>query len=164
MEMATEDTVLRKELVNLLQGKQAHVDIQSALEGFPFALTGERPHGLPYSAWQLVEHMRLALDDLIEFVGNSEYQAPSWPEDYWPKDPQPPSKDAWERSVAAIAQGLKAFIDLAKDRQSNLYDTIPWADDGQTLLREIFLAADHTSYHTGELIVLRRLLGIWTNS
>jgi hypothetical protein len=160
--MATEDSALRAELVQLLKGKQAHADVSSALADFPIELAGERPHGLPYSAWQLLEHMRLALSDLLEFVTNSEYKAPKWPDDYWPKDPNPPSKDVWDQSVKVLHADLEAFINLAEDKNANLYDMIPWADDKQTLLREIFLAADHTSYHTGELIVLRRLLGIWS--
>ena len=159
--MADEDSALRSQLVQLLRGKQAHADVGSALADFPFELAGERPHGLPYSAWQLLEHIKFTLHDLLEFVSNSEYEAPKWPDDYWPKDPQPPSKEVWDQSVKALHADLKAFTDLAADANANLYDTIPWADDKQTLLREIFLAADHTSYHTGELIVLRRLLGAW---
>ncbi len=159
--MTTEDNVLRSQLIGLLEGGQAHTDLSAALANFPFELTGERPHGLPYSAWQLLEHMRFTLRDLLEFVTNSNYEAPEWPEAYWPKEARPKSKDNWAESIAGLQADLKAFVEMVGDENSNLFETIPWADDGQTLLREVLLAADHTSYHTGELIVLRRLLGIW---
>jgi hypothetical protein len=159
--MPIEDSVLRAQLIALLQGGQAHADVASALADFPVELAGERPHGLPYSAWELLEHMRIALRDLLEFVTNSEYLAPKWPDDYWPKEPKPSSPEAWDASVAGLQADLHAFVEIVVDTNSNLYDTIPWADDKQTLLREVLLAADHTSYHLGELVVLRRLLGIW---
>jgi uncharacterized damage-inducible protein DinB len=159
--MSIEGGVLRTQLTQLLLGGQAHADVASALADFPFELTGERPGGLPDSAWQLLEHMRLALHDLLEFVTNSEYEASKWPDDYWPKEAKPPSPDAWEKSVAALQANVQAFVDIVADENSNLYDTIPWADEKQTLLREVLLAADHTSYHLGELIIVRRLIGAW---
>ena len=159
--MPTEDSALRTQLTQFLNGGQAHADVGSALKDFPVELAGEKPHGLPYSAWQLVEHMRFTLNDLLEFVTNSEYEAPKWPDAYWPKEAEPASREAWEQSVRAIHENLKAFADLVSDTNSNLYDVIPWADSGQTLLREVLLVIDHNSYHTGELIVLRRLLGVW---
>jgi hypothetical protein len=159
--MAAEDRVLREQLVALLKGKQAHVDIGTALAGFPVEKAGDRPNGLPYSAWQLLEHMRITLADLLEFATKSEYKERPWPEAYWPKEVAPSSPDAWSRSVKALHADLADFEKLIKDPESNLYSTIPWGAEGQTLLREVLLAADHTSYHTGEFIVLRRLLGAW---
>jgi hypothetical protein len=159
--MALEDKVLRDHLTKLLLGAEAHASIASALSDFPVKRAGEKPGGLPYSAWQLLEHMRMAIDDLLEYVTNSEYEAPQWPDDYWPKEAAPPSPEAWEKSVAALHAGLQELAELAADENSNLYDTIPWAENGHTLLRELLVAADHTSYHTGELIVVRRLLGEW---
>lgn len=159
--MANEEGALRAELRRLLQGKGAHVDVLTALESFPFEDAGKRPHGLPYSAWQLLEHMRFTLSDLLDFSTNSHYQAHAWPDDYWVKDPQPPSEEAWKQSTNALKADLQAFEKLVSDHNSNLHDEIPWADNKQTLFHEALLAADHTSYHTGELIVLRRLLGNW---
>lgn len=159
--MANNESAVRAELKKLLEGKGAHVDVLTALAGFPFEDAGKRPHGLPYSAWQLLEHMRFTLADLLTFSTDSHYEAPAWPDDYWVKDPQPPSADAWKTSVNALKADLQAFEKLVSDANSNLHDVIPWADKKQTLFHEALLAADHTSYHTGEFIVLRRLLGNW---
>ncbi len=159
--MANEDQALRTQLAALLKGGQAHADIRKAVADFPFELTDKKPHGLPYSAWQLVEHIRFALSDILEFSTNSNYQEPHWPEDYWPTESAAPSAEAWQHSVEALEADLAAFSKLVSDGNSNLYDTIPWGKNKETLLREVLLAVDHTSYHTGELIVLRRLLGAW---
>ena len=159
--MTPEDNALRHQLAALLKGGQAHTDLAAAVADFPVKLAGERPHGLPYSAWQLVEHMRIATKDLLDFATNPEYQELKWPDDYWPKNAAPDSTAAWEQSIRALSADLDAFTKLVEDPGSNLYDTIPWGKKKETLLREVLLAADHTSYHTGELIVLRRLLGIW---
>ncbi len=156
-----EDHALREQLVHLLKGGQAHAGIDAALAGFPVDRAGERPHGLPYSAWQLLEHMRIALNDLLEFATNSHYRERQWPEDYWPKQPAPPSPDAWQTSVNALRADLAEFERLIRNRDSNLYSPIPWGRNNETLLREVLLAADHTSYHLGEFILLRRLLGLW---
>ncbi len=161
--MSTEDKALRTQLTALLKGGQAHADIRSALADFPLELAGEKPHGLPYSAWQLLEHMRFTLHDLLEFSTNSEYEEPNWPDDYWPKQAALPDVDAWKKSVRGLEADLDAFVALVEDVRSNLYDTIPWGKNNETLLREVLLAADHNSYHIGELIVLRRLLGVWKN-
>lgn len=159
--MADEESAVRAELVKLLEGKGAHTDVFSALDGIPFEDAGKRPRGLPYSAWQLLEHMRFTLSDLLDFTTNPNYQAHAWPDAYWVKDPLPPSEDAWAKSVSALTADLKQFETIVSDKSSNLHDVIPWADNQQTLFHEVLLAADHTSYHTGELIVLRRLLGNW---
>ncbi len=159
--MANDESAVRAELKKLLEGKGAHADVFTALDGFPFEDAGKRPHGLPYSAWQLLEHMRFTLSDLLDFSANANYQPHAWPDAYWVKDSQPPSVDAWKKSVSALKADLHAFEKLISDPHSNLHDVIPWADNKQTLFHEALLAADHTSYHTGELIVLRRLLGNW---
>jgi uncharacterized damage-inducible protein DinB len=159
--MPTEDKALRTQLTALLKGGQAHADIRSALADFPVELAGAKPHGLPYSAWQLLEHIRFTLHDLLVFSTDSEYEEPNWPDDYWPKQAAPPNADAWKKSVRGLEADIEALAALTADEHSNLYDTIPWGKNNETLLREVLLAADHTSYHTGELIVLRRLLGAW---
>ena len=159
--MPNEDVAVRAEVVKLLDGKGAHTDVLTALAGFPFEDAGKRPQGLPYSAWQLLEHMRFTLSDLLVFCTDSNYQAPAWPDAYWLKEAQPSSEEAWTKSVNALKADLQQFKKMVGDQNSNLHDVIPWADNGQTLFHEALLAADHTSYHTGELIVLRRLLGNW---
>ncbi len=159
--MATEEKVLRAQLVALLKGGQAHADIRAAMADFPSELTGQRPHGLPYSAWQLVEHMRITLHDLLEFSTNANYHELKWPDEYWPKEAAAPSASEWKASVDGVERALNDFIKLLNDDANSLDAAIPWGKHKENLLREVLLAADHTSYHTGELIVLRRLLGAW---
>jgi uncharacterized damage-inducible protein DinB len=157
----TNGQVLRQQLAALLRGGQAHATFDDAVAGFPIERAGERPAQLPYSAWQILEHIRIVIGDLIDFATNSDYEAQEWPAAYWPKDPAPPSAEAWQQSVKAVHADLKVFEDMVTRAESNLYSSIPWGKQGETLLREVLLAADHTSYHVGELIVLRRLLGVW---
>jgi hypothetical protein len=161
----TDDAALREQLVALLKGGQAHATLADAVAHFPIDRIGEKPVGVPYSAWQLVEHIRIALHDLLEFVTNSEYVELEWPAAYWPKDAEPASKSentgSWEGTVKALHADLKSFEALVHSPESNLHATIPWGKNGETLLRTVLLAADHTSYHVGELILLRRVLGIW---
>lgn len=159
--MPARDSQLRNQLADLLRGGNAHVGLAAAVKDFPAALYGEKPQGSPHSAWELVEHMRIALHDLLDFSTNPDYREPNWPDDYWPPVPAPPSEAAWRASVRALKRDLKAFEALVNDPKSNLYAKIPWAKNGQTLLREVLLAADHTSYHVGELVLLRRILGAW---
>jgi hypothetical protein len=131
--------------------------MREALKDFPPELYGAKPEGAPHSAWQLLEHIRFTLHDLHEFCTNPKYVAPDWPKDYWPKDDAPPSKDAWKTCAKEIQEDLAEFEKLTGDPASNLYAPIPWGD-GQNLLREILLAGDHTSYHLGQLVMLRKQL------
>ena len=156
-----ENKALRAQLVALLKGGQAHATLADAVAHFPANRIGERPKGLPYSAWQLVEHIRITLHDLLEFATNSEYVELEWPSGYWPKNSTPGEGESWDATVKAIQADMKSFEALVHSPDSNLYATIPWGKNGETLLREVLLAADHTSYHLGELVILRRLLGIW---
>ncbi|ACO31583.1 MULTISPECIES: DinB family protein [Acidobacterium] len=158
--MPTHDHLLRDTLIPFLRGQGAHADLNAAVEDFPAEHYGTRPHGLPHSAWELLEHIRFTLHDLINFCTNPEYTEPEWPADYWPKNPAPQHPEDWHRTVTAIQQDMEEFEKLMSDPRSNLYSKIPWGD-GQTLLREVLLAADHTSYHTGQIILVRQLLGIW---
>lgn len=159
--MPENNAALREQLYQLLSGAQAHVDVLSALKDFPAKHYGTKPKGAPHSAWELLEHMRMALRDLWDFSTNPKYMEKRWPEDYWPASAEPPSNPAWKTSVKALEEDLAAFGDLVRNPASNLYAQIPWGKENQTLLREVLLAADHNSYHTGELIFLRRILGIW---
>jgi hypothetical protein len=153
---------LRKQLIALLNGGQAHTTFDEAVKDFPADLRGSVPSNLPYSAWQLLEHLRIAQRDILNFSAppTGGYHPMKWPEDYWPKSPQPPSTNAWDHSITEIHSDLKHFIALIENPNSDLYKTFRWGD-GQNLLREALLVADHTAYHLGELIVLRRLLGAW---
>ncbi len=157
----TNDKALRQHLAGLVRGGQAHATVRDAVANFPLERAGEKPANLPYSAWQIVEHIRIALRDLLEFATDSEYTGMEWPAAYWPEEAAPANAEAWKQSVTAIQADLQAFEELLEDEESNLYSAIPWGRNGETLLREVLLAADHTSYHVGELIVLRRLMGIW---
>ncbi len=158
--MSSDDRILRKQLIPFLRGKGAHADFASAVKDFPAEHYGTRPEGSPHSAWQLVQHIRLTLHDLIDFSTNSNYSEPDWPDAYWPKQPDPPSKEAWKEAVAAVQEDREEFERLVGDPSSNLYAEIPWGT-GQTLLHEVLLAIDHTSYHVGQIVLIRRLLGIW---
>jgi uncharacterized damage-inducible protein DinB len=155
---------LTRELKALLDGGQAHATFDAAVRDMPAALRGVVPDGLPYSAWQIVEHIRIAQRDIFEFSDNADgsYKAMKWPESYWPKEAAPDSEAAWERSLAQIREDREAFEKLLADAdEAALVEPFAWGE-GQTLLREALLIADHDAYHTGELIVVRRLLGAWT--
>lgn len=152
---------LRDELVALLSGGNAHLSFEDALADFPADLRGRRPRELPYSGWELLEHMRLAQNDILEFCRDPAYQSPPWPEGYWPKTHTPPSEKAWQESVEGFMADRRAMLDLVKDPKRDLLK--PFAHGtGQTLAREALLAADHTAYHLGQMVVLRRLLGAWS--
>jgi DinB superfamily len=158
----TEQAELRKQLLALLRGGQAHATFDEAIKGFPAEHRGTVPPNLPYSAWQLLEHLRIAQRDILNFSAppTGGYHPLQWPEEYWPKSPAPPSAHAWDASIAAIRKDLEHFEALITKPDSDLFKPFRWGD-GQNLLREVLLLADHTAYHLGELIVLRRLLGIW---
>ncbi|MDP9049280.1 MAG: DinB family protein [Acidobacteriota bacterium] len=153
---------LRAQLVALLDKGQAHATFDDAVKDFPVELRGAVPAGLPYSAWQIVEHIRIAQKDILDFSAppTGGYHAMKWPEDYWPKDAAPKSVDAWDRSIAAVKDDREKFKMLILKPGADLAKPFLWGT-GQNLLREALLIADHNAYHVGELIVLRRLLGAW---
>jgi hypothetical protein len=154
------DKSLRKHLVQLLEGDQAHVDFEKAIGGLPAAWRGVKPENLPFSAWRLLEHLRIAQWDIVEFSMNPKHESPKWPEGYWPEGDAPPSDAAWKKSVKQWRKDLERMKDLVNDSETDLHAAIP-GGDGQTVLREAMLVADHNAYHLGELIILRRLLGAW---
>jgi len=160
------ESVLRQELIAALKGGNAHARFEDVVADFPARLRGEKAGaekgGLPYSAWQLLEHIRLAQNDILRFCNNHDgsYRELSFPDDYWPKAAVPPSAHAWEKSIASALSDREAMIELVGDVRHNLAAAFPWGD-GQNLLREAILVIDHNSYHVGELLALRRLLGIW---
>ena len=154
------DAALREQLATLLAWREAHAGFDAAVEGIPLELRGRTPAGLPYSPWQLLEHLRLAQHDILEFSRNPDHGEMKWPDDYWPDSPAPPHAEAWDQSVAAYRADREALQALARDPAIDLFAEIPHGS-GKTYLREILLAADHAAYHAGELIVVRRLLGAW---
>jgi hypothetical protein len=152
---------LRNQLSSLLDWSDAHVSFDDIVEGLPVAARGKVPQGLPYSAWQLVEHMRLAQADILEFCVSRRYQEKQWPKDYWPAAPAPPTRQAWSASIARFRKDRRALQRLVTNPRSDLLAKVPMGTD-QTVLREVILAADHTAYHVGELVAVRRLLGHWS--
>lgn len=154
------DAILRENLVNLLKGGNAHADFQEAIKDFPGELRGKRPKGAPHSPWEELEHLRITQWDILEFSRNPEHKSPAWPEGYWPTSPEPPDGKAWDRSVQAFCQDLQSMCALVQDPATDLYKKIPHGD-GQTVLREALLVADHNAYHLGQFILLRRMLGSW---
>jgi hypothetical protein len=159
---AAESEELRTQLMALLDKGQAHATFEDAVADFPVELRGVVPGGLPYSAWQIVEHIRIAQKDILDFSAPATggYHAMRWPEDYWPKEQAPKSAEAWDRSVMAIKEDREKFKKLILKPGADLAKPFMWGT-GQNLLREALLIADHNAYHVGELIVLRRLLGAW---
>ena len=160
MSAADHDAALREQLAKVLAWREAHATFDDAVEGFPAELRGTVPDGLPYSGWQLLEHLRITQHDILDFSRNPRYEEMDWPADYWPGSPAPPDEGAWERSVAAYHADRQALQEMARDTSIDLFSAIPHGS-GQTYLREILLAADHAAYHVGELIAVRRLLGAW---
>jgi hypothetical protein len=158
--MSDQNASLRKHLVELLKGGSAHIEPRPVLEGLPFALQGVVPERAEHSPWQVLEHLRLAQSDILEFSRSKDHVSPPWPEGYWPTSATPPDEQAWDRSVEMFFRDLQATMDLVADPASDLFTPFPWGK-GQTLLREALLIADHNSHHLGQLILLRRLLGAW---
>jgi uncharacterized damage-inducible protein DinB len=144
----------------LLRGGGAHIEFEKAIAGLPTELRGAKPSGLPFSAWSLLEHMRIAQWDILEFSRDAKHASPPWPEGYWPNTDAPPSPEAWERSVAAFRADQKAMEQFVASAKTDLHSKIPHGE-GQTILREALLVADHNAYHLGQLVMLRRLLGAW---
>jgi DinB superfamily len=154
---------VREQVVNLLRGGQAHVTLDDAVKDFPAKLRGIKPTGGTHTAWQLLEHLRIAVWDILEFSRNPKHVSPKWPEGYWPKTEKPPSDAAWKKSVASIKKDILAMQKLVEDPKTDLYAEIPHGA-GQNILREALLVADHNAYHIGQLVLLRRLVGAWKSS
>lgn len=159
--MAKQDE-LRNQLLSFLKGGNAHAGFDEVLKGFPADKREIKPAGLPYSAWQLLEHIRIAQHDIVRYSKNydGKYQSPKWPEGYWPKSAEPPNEKAWEESIRHINSDRKEFEELLRDPSGDLEKPFPWGD-GQNLLREAILIGDHAAYHLGEIVAVRRILGIW---
>jgi hypothetical protein len=153
------DQPLREHLLRLLNGREAHADFDSAIGDWPVQLAGAKVANFPHTAWMLLEHVRIAQWDILEFSRNPKHESPTWPGGYWPESEAPASEKEWERSIASFKQDLKAMEKLVANPKSDLYAKFPWGE-GQTLLREALLAADHNAYHLGQLVMLRKCMGI----
>lgn len=157
------DASLRQHLVELLKGGNAHVGFLDALESIPRRMRGAYAKGLPHTAWQLLEHLRIAQWDILEFSRDPKHLSPEFPVGYWPSTPAPHDDDAWKKSIRAFRHDQRTMMRLISNRRLDLHAPFPWGD-GQNLLREALLVADHNAYHLGQLVDLRRALGIWSGS
>lgn len=152
------DKALREHLLYVLRGGGAHADFDSVVEDFPVELINQKAANIPYTAWQLLEHMRIAQWDILEFSRNAQHVSPPWPEGYWPASDKRADHEDWEKSVAAFRADLKAMEELVEDSSIDLFAPIAHGD-GQTVLREVLLVADHNAYHLGALVTIKRTLG-----
>ncbi|HYL20260.1 MAG TPA: DinB family protein [Gemmatimonadales bacterium] len=154
------DRSLRDHLVALLAEGHAHVTFKDAIADWPPQLRGAKPPGQPFTPWRLLEHIRIAQWDILEFTKSAKHVSPTWPAGYWPVSDAPRDPGAWDTSVAQVARDLEAMQRLVRDPKTDLLARIPHGT-GQTALREALVLADHNSYHVGQLVLLRRLLGAW---
>lgn len=151
---------LRQHVLWLLRGGQAHIGFEDVLAELPEQQRGSKPSGNPHSPWRLLEHMRIAQWDILEFSRNPDHVSPTFPEGYWPEQDGPPDAAAWDASIAAFLTDASELQALVADPKQDLLAPFPWGE-GQTLLREALLVADHNAYHLGQLMEVRRALGAW---
>jgi uncharacterized damage-inducible protein DinB len=151
---------MREQLVELLQGNGAHLSFDDAIAKLPAKMRGVRPEGVPHTVWRLVEHMRIAQWDILEFSKDGRHTSPKWPEGYWPKGDAPRDAKQWNDTVKRFRADLKEMMRMVKDKKVDLVAPIP-GGQGQTVFREAMLVADHNSYHIGQIVVVRRVLGVW---
>lgn len=154
------DVSLRQHVLELLKGGHAHADFETAVKNVPVEARGKRPRGAEHSPWEVLEHLRIAQWDILEFSRDPKHKSPDWPGGYWPGKPAPPDEKAWDKSVRAFRKDLKSMCELVANESTDLFAKIPHGD-GQTILREALLLGDHNAYHLGELVLVRRLLGAW---
>jgi hypothetical protein len=157
---AVDEKSLREHLLNLLSGRGAHVDWKVSFSGIPPKMRGVRVKAVPYSLWELLEHMRIAQWDILGFSRDAKHASPEWPKGYWPGTPAPPNAKAWDKSIKLFSRDLAAMKKLVANPKTDLFARIPHGT-GQTILREVLLVADHNSYHLGQVLTVRRLLDIW---
>ncbi len=157
MNQSPNDQSLREHLVSLLEGGNAHVSFDDFVKDFPVAKCGQRVAGLPYTPWQVLEHMRIAQWDILEFSRDAKHVSPKWPKGYWPDEGETGTEKLWTETVEKFRGDLQAFKDLVRDPATDLFAQIPHGT-GQTVLREVLVLADHSSNHLGALIVMARLL------
>jgi hypothetical protein len=151
---------LRKHVLYLLTKGGAHATFEEAVKDLPVAARGKKPEGAAHSLWDLLEHMRIAQWDILEFSRNAKHMSPKFPKGYWPKSPEPPSAKAWDKSIKDFLADRDAMCELVEKKSTDLFAEIPHGE-GQTILREAMLVADHNAYTVGEIVLTRRLLGVW---
>jgi hypothetical protein len=156
----TNDQALRQHILNVLNSGDAHATFEAAVKNMPFTLQGKRPEGAEHSPWQVLEHLRIAQWDILEFARDANHKSPEFPSGYWPTNQAPPNENAWEKSAKSFIADFQALNELVSNETTNLFAKIPHGD-GQTILRQALVAADHNAYHLGELVLLRRTLGAW---
>lgn len=149
---------LREQLAQVIDWDHAHIRFDGAVNDFPAELRGKRPEGGPHSPWELLEHLRITLWDIVEFTRDEKHVSPEWPSGYWPKSSEPPTEKAWDEAVAQYRKDLKTLAEITADESIDLYSRIPHGS-GQTVLREILLSIDHNAYHVGQLMLVRKTLG-----
>jgi uncharacterized damage-inducible protein DinB len=155
------DQALRDQLIRFLDWEEAHVGFDKAIDGLPADKRGARPQGFEHSVWQLLEHMRIAQEDILDFCVNPKYvHTMKWPDDYWPKQPAPADAAAWDESIASFKREREKFKALARDTK-DLYAPVPTGKSNQTYLRALLLVADHDAYHLGQIVAVRRAVGAW---
>ncbi|HKD00967.1 MAG TPA: DinB family protein [Terriglobales bacterium] len=154
------DQLLREHVIYLLDGGGAHAKFDDVMKDFPVKIRGQKPPGLPHTPWMLLEHLRIAQWDILEFSRNGKHKSPEFPQGYWPQTESPTNAGAWETSIQGFLKDLKAMRDLVENPKTDLFTKIPWGD-GQTILREALLLADHNAYHLGQLVDARRAQGAW---
>ncbi len=151
----TDDNILREQLLFLLKGGKAHITTAKAISGFPVGRINTCPANIPYSGWQLLEHIRIAQWDILEFIKNPQHQSPDWPRGYWPPKDKKATKADWENTISLFTNDLEGLQKIVADPKTNLTNPLPHAP-GYNILREILLAADHNAYHIGQLVMLGR--------
>ena len=151
---------VREQVISLLRGGNAHINFEDAVKSLAPKFRGVKPEGAEHTAWELLEHMRIAQSDILEFSRDPKHVSPDWPKGYWPKTAKPPNDAAWKKSIASIKKDREAMIKLVSNPKTDLYAPIPQGT-GQNILREALLIAEHNAYHLGQLVLLQRLLGAW---
>ena len=155
------DKTVRSHLSSLLEGGNAHIKFEDVVKDFPISEINSNFPNVPYSPWGLVEHMRIAQWDILDFIRNPNYKEMEWPKDYWPAKGKKATKKDWETSIAIFKKDSKELQDMVNNSKTDLYSKIPHGT-GQTLFREVLLVADHNAYHLGEFVLLKRAMGLWT--
>ena len=154
------ETSLRRHLVDLLESQHAHVTFERAIDGLPSEARGQQAAQTPYTIWEILEHMRICQRDILEFSRNAEHVSPEWPSGYWPASLRPEGDAGWENSLQTFRSDLETMKQLVSDPEQDLFTAIPHGD-GQTILREVLLLADHNAYHVGQIVLIRKVLGLW---
>lgn len=158
--MVMESKSVRELLLEQLEGKNAHADFDQAVQGLTYKQTGIKVERIPHTIWQLIEHIRISQDDILEFCKNPDYEAIDWPDNYWPESHDPESKEQFEISIQTVREGIEEMRNMVRNKENNLQTPFPHGD-GQTLFREAMLIIDHNAYHIGQIVQIRRLLGSW---